>query len=134
MKILIAEDDFIARKVICKFVQSYGEIEVVENGQEALNLFKANHDTGKPFDLICLDIMMPKLNGHETLLAIREFEERRQIRPNHICKILMTTALDDSQNILKSFNNHCDGYITKPYSFDKMAEEMTRMAKLIEDR
>lgn len=127
MKILIAEDDFIARKVLSNFLTKYGEIDVTENGQKALQLFTKKLKDGEGYDLVCLDIMMPRLSGHEALEAIRQVENKQDPLPEKRAKIIMTTALDDSQNILKSFNNKCDGYITKPYSWDKLETEMERV-------
>ncbi len=126
MKILVAEDDFIARKVLCRFLLKYGEVDITENGQQALERFRHGLKNGPPYDLVCLDIMMPQLNGHETLQAMREAENR--FTPDDSpCKIIMTTALDDSENILKSFDNQCSGYITKPYSFDKLQSQMDKI-------
>ena len=127
MKILIAEDDFIARKVLSNFLTKYGEIDVTENGQMALKLFTQKLEAGEGYDLVCLDIMMPRLNGHEALEAIRQIESKQGAKSIKRAKVIMTTALDDSQNILKSFNNQCDGYITKPYSWDKLETEMERV-------
>jgi two-component system chemotaxis response regulator CheY len=128
MKILIAEDDFIARKVLFNFLTKYGEIDVTENGQEALNLFTQQLKKGTGYDLVCLDIMMPRLNGHEALEAIRQVEDEYGDEANNKkVKVIMTTALDDSQNILKSFNNQCDGYITKPYSWEKLETVVERV-------
>jgi len=126
LKILVAEDDFIARKVLCKFLQQHGNVDITENGKEALDLFRNGLQNGPLYDLVCLDIMMPKLNGHETLEAMRRAEDL--VTPDKDpCKIVMTTALDDSENILKSFDNQCNGYITKPYSFDKLHSEFKKI-------
>ena len=126
MKILVAEDDFIASTVLCKFLQKYGEVDITENGKEALDLFRKGLQNGPLYDLVCLDIMMPKLNGHETLKAMREAEDL--VTPDKPpCKIIMTTALDDSENILKSFENRCNGYITKPYSFEKLQTQINKV-------
>ncbi|MEN8141227.1 MAG: response regulator [Thermodesulfobacteriota bacterium] len=127
MKILIVEDDRIARKVITKYLVKYGKIEVADNGLEALTAFETARQGGEGYDLVCLDIMMPKMNGHETLAAMRQSERAANIAPDKRCTIIMTTALDDSQNILKSFDNDCNGYITKPYSFDKFQTELERI-------
>lgn len=129
MKILVAEDDFIARKVLCKFLSQYGEVDITENGKQALDLFRNSLQKGSAYDLVCLDIMMPQLNGHETLQAMREAENL--VSPgNSRCSIIMTTALDDSENILKSFDNQCNGYITKPYSFEKLQTQMDKFLPL----
>lgn len=130
MKILIAEDDFIARKVLFNFLTKYGDIDVTENGQEALKLFNRQLQYGEGYDLICLDIMMPRLSGIETLQEIRRLEGEQGAGSTKRVKIIMTTALDDSQNILISFNNQCDGYITKPYSWDKLEAEVQRVMGL----
>ena len=129
MKILIAEDDFIARKVIAKFLEKYGQIDTTDNGQDTVRAFNKALSDGTPYDLVCLDIMMPKMNGHEALVALRKVEEENGISHANRCIIVMTTALDDSQNILKSFDNQCSGYITKPYSFDKLQTELDRIIK-----
>lgn len=126
MKILVAEDDFIARKVLCKFLQKHGTVDITENGKEALDMFRSGLQNGPVYDLVCLDIMMPKLNGHETLEAMRNAEDLVAPKSDP-CKIIMTTALDDSENILKSFDNQCNGYITKPYSFDKLQSEFNKI-------
>lgn len=126
IKILVAEDDFIARKVLCRFLLKYGEVDSTENGQQALERFKQGLQHGPPYDLVCLDILMPQLNGHETLQAMRKAENL--LNPdNSPCKIIMTTALDDSENILKSFDNQCNGYITKPYSLDKLQTQLDKI-------
>ena len=130
MKILIAEDDFIARKVLFNFLTKYGEIDVTENGQDAVKLFTRQLKHGEGYDLVCLDIMMPRLNGHEALEAIRQVESDLENDSDKRVKVIMTTALDDSQNILKSFNNQCDGYITKPYSWDKLETEVQRVLQV----
>ena len=130
MKILIAEDDFIARKVLFNFLTKYGEIDVTENGQDAVKLFTRQLKHGEGYDLVCLDIMMPRLNGHEALEAIRQVETELDNDSDKRVKVIMTTALDDSQNILKSFNNQCDGYITKPYSWDKLETEVQRVLQV----
>lgn len=124
MRILIAEDDFIARQILFNFLTKYGAIDVTDNGREAVRLFGKNLKQGRGYDLVCLDIMMPRLNGHKALEAIRATEEQHQADR---AKVIMTTALDDPRNILKSFHNQCDGYITKPYSWDKVKMEIERV-------
>ena len=74
MKILIAEDEFVSRTKLEKILSSYGECHVTVDGSEALLAFKAALETNEPYDLICLDILMPKMDGHEALQEIRKME------------------------------------------------------------
>ena len=77
MKILIAEDDLSSRKFLSKFLSQYGECDVTIDGIEAVEAFMIAHDIDEPYDLICLDIMMPKVDGIKALRAIRDIERQK---------------------------------------------------------
>ena len=121
MKILIVEDDFSSRKLLQSFLSAYGESDVAANGKEALSAFVLAHDEEKPYDLICLDIMMPEMNGQDTLKEIRRIEDEKGIYGSKAVKIIMTTALGDSKNVLGAFKSQCDGYIRKPIEKEKLS-------------
>ncbi len=74
MRILIAEDDFIGRKVLQTYLQQHGTCDIAINGMEAVDLFLRAKKEGKPYDLICLDIMMPIMDGIAVLKTIRNIE------------------------------------------------------------
>lgn len=76
MRILIAEDDMISRKFLLKFLSQYGECDVVVDGMEALDAYLISIKEKEPYELICLDIMMPKVDGVKVLKAIRDFEKK----------------------------------------------------------
>ena len=75
MKILIVGDDFTSRKFMLKFLSKYGECDITVDGQEAVDALLW-HWRRTGYDLICLDIMMPILDGFETLKQIREMEDK----------------------------------------------------------
>lgn len=127
MRILIAEDDFASRKFLNKFLSSYGECDITINGVEAVDAFEMALDEGKPYDLICLDIMMPKLDGIKTLKAIREIETTRNIGKENKVKIIMTTALMDIKNVYDSFDSGCEAYASKPIDTEKLLEVMKKL-------
>ena len=77
MKILIAEDDSISIAIMQKLLGAFGSCEVAVNGKEVINAFKAALDKKQPYDLICLDIMMPEMSGSDALKEIRKIEEVR---------------------------------------------------------
>lgn len=124
MRILIAEDDFYSRKLMLAFLSALGACDVAANGQEALDAFLDAHDEGKPYDLICLDIMMPELDGQEVLHKIRDEEDKRQLGRHARAKILMVTALDEMKVIMSSFHSLCDGYVMKPLEKEQLFEKI----------
>lgn len=120
LKILISEDDFVSRKFIQRVMEKYGEVDVAVDGIEAIDAFEKALKDGKPYDLVCLDIMMPRMNGKEALVRIRELEAEAVIKGLDSTKVIMTTALSDSKTILETFNQGCEGYITKPIDLKKL--------------
>ncbi len=129
MKVLIVEDDAISRMYLEEILRDFGDTHSAEDGAEALEMFNEAHDNGVPFNLICLDIMMPKLNGHQTLQQIRKIEQRRGIGGGEMVPVLMTTALADDKNVMKAFlKGTCDGYLVKPISREKLVQELERLS------
>ncbi len=128
MKILIVEDDFGSRKLMARILSEYGECDVAVNGYEALEAFKNSIETeeGK-YDLICLDIMMPEMDGHKVLKEIRKIEKENDIWGDDATKVIMTTALNDPQNIKEAFKSQCESYIVKPVRKEKLIEEIKNL-------
>ncbi len=126
MRALIAEDEFLGRKVLAAFLNTLFEVDVVVNGIEAVEAFKLAHEEGRPYDLLLMDIMMPEMDGLEALKQIRAIEQQH---PGRIrSKALMTTAFDDPKTVIRSFHeSEASGYITKPIRKDKLFEELKKL-------
>lgn len=131
MRILIAEDDFASRKFMLKFLSQYGECDITVDGAEAVEAFSMGLDLGEPYDLICLDIMMPVLDGYQALQQIREIEKENNITEENKAKIIMTTALNEGRNVIKAFELGCVAYAGKPIDQVKF-ENVLRKLKLID--
>ena len=121
MKILIAEDDFTCRMIIQRLLEPYAQCDVVINGKEAVAAFNSGIAEGKPYDLILLDVMMPEMDGQKVVKKIRQIEEedRGIIYPKGI-KIIMTTYLDDTHNVMTAYKSLCDAYLAKPITDEKL--------------
>jgi two-component system chemotaxis response regulator CheY len=131
MKALIVEDDFSSRVLMQKILSPFGDCHVAVNGLEAMNAFNTAREQKSPYQLICLDIMMPELDGHEVLSQIREIEKGDGIFEGEGVKIIMTTALDDGKNMMQAFYKFCDAYLVKPIDKLKLIDHL-RNLKLID--
>jgi len=127
MKTLIVEDDFTSRVLMHEMLKKYGAADIAVNGKEAFEAVRAAMDARAPYDLICLDIMMPEMDGFEALNKIRELEESRGVLPPHGAKIVMTTALSELENVSEAFRGLCDSYLVKPIETRKLREELSTL-------
>lgn len=132
MRILIAEDDLTSRNFLFKFLSKYGECDLVVDGLETLDAVIMSLKNNDPYDLVCLDIMMPKVDGVKVLKHIRELESQKGISPEKRSKIIMTTALAETQFVQNAFEIGCDAYAAKPIDTDKLIEVLRKL-KLIEE-
>lgn len=127
MKILIAEDDLVSRNFLNRFLSKYGECDLVMNGLEVLDAYLMSIKDKDPYQLICLDIMMPKLDGVKTLKAVRDIEKQYGISQKKRVKIIMTTALAEAQLVRTAFDYGCEAYAAKPIDTKKLMEVMKKL-------
>ena len=127
MNILIVEDDFVSRTVIHEILSPFGVCDLAADGREALMAFEQTLQSGDHYDLVCLDIMMPIMDGTQALMGIRELEERFRIHGTSRSKIVMTTALDSMDQVFKAFRLQCDAYLTKPISRAKILNQLRKL-------
>lgn len=123
-KILVVEDDFDIQELLQNFLQEAGyEVTTANDGVEAISLFSSEE-----FDLILLDIMLPKISGFNVCEIIR--------RQSQI-PIIMLTALNGEEEQIKGLDLQVDDYITKPFSMPvlvrKIAAVLRRSSHQFED-
>ena len=127
MKTLIVEDDFTSRLLLQEFLKDYGPSHIAVNGKEALQAARNALEAGAPYDLICMDIMMPEMDGQEALKEIRALEEAQGINSSNGAKVVMTTALGDLKGVSNAYISLCDAYLTKPIQKAKLMEELRKL-------
>lgn len=127
MKILLAEDDFVTRKFMVNFLSKYGECDVTVDGMEAVDAFMMALEDEEPYDLVCLDIMMPVMDGYQALMGIRNLEKERNIPQEEGVKVIMTTALNDEQNVKMAFDLGCTIYSGKPIDKTRFEQAMKKL-------
>lgn len=127
MRVLVADDDFANRRFLEQVFNRYGEVVAVDNGMSAVDEAIKGIEERQIFDLICLDIMMTKLDGYKTLEAIREAEKKYAVLEEERAKVIMISALDevvlDSIQVCSDYN----AYICKPIMLDKFEKLLEKM-------
>ncbi len=134
MRILIAEDDYVSRTFLFKFLSNYGECDITVDGIEALEVFMMSLDEEKYYDLVCLDIMMPEVDGINVLKTIRVLEEERNVDQDKRCKVIMTTALNAVEKVQSTFDIGAQGFAVKPIDIDKFLQVLYKLGLIDEDQ
>lgn len=114
MKILIVDDNYTTAKLLLSFFDGFADCSAANSGSEALEAVQHAMQIADPYDLICLDIVMPVIDGHEVLRTIRELQQSTFNVSGKIPKIIMISSRDDMKTIMESFKQLCDGYLVKP--------------------
>jgi len=133
MRTLVVEDNFINRQLMMKMLSPLGQSDVAMNGKEAVIAFQKSLEEGPRYDLICLDIMMPEMDGHEALVEIRRLEQEHGISHADRTKILMTTAVDACRSKKEAEASGSDGYLTKPIMKVRLYEELEIIELIAEE-
>ena len=116
MRVLLVEDDRGVSRFIKKGLKEKGYVvDVAFDGEEGLHLALS-----QSFDLIILDILLPKMNGYEVLRNIRE---KRVVIP-----VICLTAKDEKEDIVQGLELGADDYLVKPFSF---AELLARIKAIL---
>ena len=108
MKILLAEDEVDLNNVVTRYLKKNGySVDSVLDGEEALDYLEYSE-----YDLVILDIMMPKVDGFEVIKKLRD-------KGNHT-SVLMLTARDSADDKVKGLDLGADDYIVKPFDFNEL--------------
>jgi two-component system chemotaxis response regulator CheY len=124
LRILIAEDDLACRLLLQTFLARYGECHVALNGREAVEAFRTAFARGSSYDLICMDVMMPEMDGREAVRQLRAWEEGQGIRPPYGATIFMTTTVREVTDVFRCFRELCDAYLLKPVDLGQLLNMM----------
>lgn len=113
MKVLIVDDCEIARELLAVPLEKYARIDQAENGEQAVQMVEQALGQSEPYELICLDLNMPGMSGHETLRVIRAMED--QLAADLRAIVFMITASSSPDDMMEALlSGACDDYLTKP--------------------
>jgi two-component system chemotaxis response regulator CheY len=126
-RILIVEDDAATRGLMQILLAEYGDCTFADNGQEGIDVFTQALESGEPFELVCLDIMMPEMDGLEALKRMRLAEQGHSISAVDGVKVIMVTTANQQAKTMRAFHYGCNGYLVKPISKDALIKEMNKL-------
>ena len=127
MKILLTEDDFVARKIMNLHLSTHGEVDIAANGDEAVQAFKLALDDHQPYDLVCMDIVMPGKDGLTALKEMRQIEASQQVKKEQACKIIMITAHCEKKYVVAAAQFACNSFLIKPVTRSKLQDELEKI-------
>jgi len=143
LSILVVEDDFITRKIMVQQLRQYGSCDIAVDGEEALDAF-AQSLSEKPYDIVFLDVMMPRKDGFETAKGIRALELQdaikkmgqagrtvlaSRINPKQGTIIVMTSTLDEPEHYMNAcYRCGADTYLVKPVEAGMLSDIFSQYA------
>jgi two-component system chemotaxis response regulator CheY len=127
VRTLIVDDDASSAMVLQALLIRYGDCRIAVNGLEGIKAMNEARNSGKPFNLICLDLNMPEMDGQSTLEEIRSIESDLGIDDFNRTKIVMITATTEKAAVIRAIQAQCDGYIVKPFQKLRLLEELHRL-------
>jgi two-component system chemotaxis response regulator CheY len=115
MRVLVVDDDPASRHVLAAQLGGLAESTMCTSGAEAVEAVERAIAAGSHFDVIFLDIIMPHMDGHETLVRIRQAEQEAGLPPEAQARAVMVTSMDDETNTMAAlFDGQVSAYLVKP--------------------
>lgn len=124
MKILIIDDESAAREKMNLMLSPYGDCDIAENGELAIQMYSAATHNENPYDLITIDVEMPGISGIQVLEKICTDEQKRSCPA---CRKIMVSGSGTRENIIAAAKYKCDGFLVKPVKrtiFEAKMEEL----------
>jgi two-component system chemotaxis response regulator CheY len=122
MRSLVAEDDATSRTLLKKYLSRYGECDIAVDGKEAVKAAGNARQSHQNYDLICMDLSMPQMDGQEAIREIRKQEAAS--KDDHPAKIIVTTGHTDTESITGALLGRCNAYLVKPIDIAKLKAEL----------
>jgi two-component system chemotaxis response regulator CheY len=124
VRILVADDELVSRSKMQHIMQQFGDCDAVDDGRDAVEMFRAAWESPPPYDLICLDVHMPVVSGTKALRLIREAEEEMGLGSGARARIVMVTSDAGHATVRSSLESGCDEYVVKPLNPERVKRKI----------
>ncbi|AMK11604.1 MAG: response regulator [Pseudodesulfovibrio sp.] len=129
MRILIVEDEFTSRKLLTALLSDFGRCDTASDGVECVDAFRKAIEENDPYDLVCMDIMMPNKDGHQALKDIRTMEQEAGVSAVDEAKVIMITALNDPKTVVRAYyKGGAAAYLPKPIEVESLYAILRNLA------
>jgi len=127
LRALIVDDDPVTKRFLAEILAPFAACELAANGREGLDAFAQALGDSTPYDVIFIDVMMPAMDGHQALEAMRHMEHEQHVGPADAAKVIMVSAVDDSKNVYRAFfQGQALSFLPKPFTSDAVLAELRK--------
>lgn len=132
LKCLIVDDDELGRELIAHYLEGVASCEMAENGVVAVDMFRRAFETGSPYGLILLDIVMPGMDGHAAAQEIRLIEREWGVHMNDAVTIIVLSSLNTPHDIIKTYlAAKSAAHLLKPVQPDKLLATLGKLGLVV---
>ncbi len=125
MRALIVDDDFYSRIVLHDMLRAVAECHIAVNGEEAVGAFKKALEDGRAYDLVCLDLVMPEMDGQQALREMRVLEEERGLDSESRSVVFVVSMVEDNRETNEAFFlGGADSFLVKPIEEARLMAEL----------
>ncbi len=125
MRALIVDDDFYSRVMLHDMLRPVAECHIAVNGEEAVGAFGKAMEDGRPYDLVCLDLVMPEMDGQQALREMRALESEKGIEHEQRCRIFVVSMVEDNRETNEAFFlGGADSFLVKPIVEERIMAEL----------
>lgn len=125
-RILIVEDEFLSSNLLAAYLQDFGTCEIAIDGEEARSLLLKALAEGKPYDLVFLDLILPRMDGRTVLRELRAREAELGLGPDRETQVVIVSALSELESSAELAAHRVAGFISKPYTRSRIQRELRR--------
>lgn len=127
IKTLIVDDDEASRLLLQTLLSEICDCTLAVNGREAIEAVEKAIKEKSLYDLVCLDVLMPEVDGLDALKKIREVEQAHNIPDSLRCKVIMATTVSQMSRTMKAFHYGCSAYLVKPINKHDLYREIKKI-------
>jgi two-component system chemotaxis response regulator CheY len=127
LRILLADVSMTSRLAIERILSDYGTCDAAEDGMDTVKAFTLAWELGRNYDLICIDLMLPRVGGIDAIKMMRKIEREMGVLKADSVKIIVITAVVNPAYIFEAcYRGGANSYLYKPVDRKKILEEMTK--------
>jgi two-component system chemotaxis response regulator CheY len=135
LKCLIVDDDELGRELIAHYLEGIAECEMAENGVKAVESFRNAFESGNPYDVIILDIVMPEMDGNTAAKEIRLIEKEWGVVLNEGVNIIVLSSLNTPSDVIQAYvSARSAAHIVKPVQPTKLLSTLSKLGLIKQEQ